>query len=175
MSIVAPHPETRVVLSNISWATYEALVADSDSPGKRLSMIGGPWKSCRLPKNTNGTTGCWAGWSSLHAGAEHSHSKHGCDDIEVANEGTRPGTGRILLYHERTAGAGLCGLGPGRDPPPDLAIEVEISSSAIDKLAIYGDLSVLEVWFYDGESLQMHVSNPTGPTKLRLAAPSCQN
>ena len=36
MSIVAPHPETRIVLSNISWATYEAIVADSESCGKRL-------------------------------------------------------------------------------------------------------------------------------------------
>ena len=33
---VVPHPETRIVLCNISWATYEALVADSDSPGKRI-------------------------------------------------------------------------------------------------------------------------------------------
>ena len=48
------------------------------------------------------------------------------------------------------------------DPPPDLAIEVEISRSAIDKLAIYGDLGVSEVWFYDGESLRMCVLQPDG-------------
>ena len=41
------------------------------------------------------------------------------------------------------------------DPPPDLAIEVEISRSSLDKLAIYGDLGVPEVWFYDGDSMQM--------------------
>ena len=49
-----------------------------------------------------------------------------------------------------------------RDPPPDLAIEVEISRSAIDKLAIYGDLGVSEVWFYDGESLRMCVLQSDG-------------
>ena len=36
MSTATPHPETRIVLSNISWATYEALVAENDSPGKRI-------------------------------------------------------------------------------------------------------------------------------------------
>ena len=38
MSIVAPHPETRVVLSNISWATYEAILTDSDSCGSLLCV-----------------------------------------------------------------------------------------------------------------------------------------
>jgi Uma2 family endonuclease len=32
------------------------------------------------------------------------------------------------------------------DPPPDLAIEVEVSSSAIDKLGVYAALRVPEVW-----------------------------
>jgi Uma2 family endonuclease len=56
-----------------------------------------------------------------------------------------------------------------RDPPPDLAIEVEISRSAMDKLAIYGDLGVPEVWFFDGESLRMCVlqSDGTYETKTR--------
>ena len=39
------------------------------------------------------------------------------------------------------------------DPPPDLAIEVDISRSSIDKLGIYADLGVPELWFYDGQSL----------------------
>ena len=33
---IAPYPETRVVFSNISWATYEAILTDSDSCGKRF-------------------------------------------------------------------------------------------------------------------------------------------
>jgi Uma2 family endonuclease len=39
------------------------------------------------------------------------------------------------------------------DPPPDLAIEVDISRSSINKLGIYADLGVPELWFYDGQSL----------------------
>ena len=37
MSIVAPHPETRVVLSNVSWVTFEALVAEADQHGTRFA------------------------------------------------------------------------------------------------------------------------------------------
>jgi Uma2 family endonuclease len=39
------------------------------------------------------------------------------------------------------------------DPPPDLAIEVDITSSSLDKLGIYAALGVPEVWRYDGEAL----------------------
>jgi Uma2 family endonuclease len=49
-----------------------------------------------------------------------------------------------------------------RDPPPDLAIEVEISRSALDRLAIYASLGVPEVWRYDGRWLQVHVLGADG-------------
>jgi Uma2 family endonuclease len=38
------------------------------------------------------------------------------------------------------------------DPPPDLAIETDISSSSIPRMPIYATLGVPEVWRYDGES-----------------------
>ncbi|HKI20054.1 MAG TPA: Uma2 family endonuclease, partial [Isosphaeraceae bacterium] len=39
------------------------------------------------------------------------------------------------------------------DPPPDLAIEIEISRSALDRMGIYATLGVPEVWRFDGETL----------------------
>ena len=41
------------------------------------------------------------------------------------------------------------------DPPPDLVIEVEITSSAIQKLKLFAAMGVPEVWRHDGEILQM--------------------
>jgi Uma2 family endonuclease len=40
------------------------------------------------------------------------------------------------------------------DPPPDLALEVEISRSALNRMAIYAALRVSEVWRYDGQVLR---------------------
>lgn len=42
------------------------------------------------------------------------------------------------------------------DPPPDLAIEIDITRSSIDRLAIYAKLRVPEVWLFNGESLRIH-------------------
>ena len=41
------------------------------------------------------------------------------------------------------------------DPPPDLVIEVEITSSAIAKLGLFAAMGVLEVWRHDGSRLAM--------------------
>ncbi len=49
------------------------------------------------------------------------------------------------------------------DPPPDLAIEVEVSRSAASRLPIYAALGVPEVWRYDGRTLQvLHLAPAEG-------------
>jgi Uma2 family endonuclease len=42
-----------------------------------------------------------------------------------------------------------------RDPPPDLMLEVEISHSFVDRLAIAARLGVPEIWRYDGQTLRI--------------------
>lgn len=40
-----------------------------------------------------------------------------------------------------------------RNPPPDLVIEVDITSPSLNKLPIYAALGVAEVWLYQGKEL----------------------
>lgn len=42
------------------------------------------------------------------------------------------------------------------DPPPDLAIEIELSPAARDRMSIYAALRVPEVWRFDGIGLSVH-------------------
>jgi Uma2 family endonuclease len=49
-----------------------------------------------------------------------------------------------------------------RDPPPDLALEVDISYSTLDRMPIYAALGVPEVWRYDGRSLSFHALGAEG-------------
>jgi len=48
------------------------------------------------------------------------------------------------------------------DPPPDLAIEIDISRSALDRMAIYGGLEIPEVWTFNGESIRIHLLQADG-------------
>jgi Uma2 family endonuclease len=41
-----------------------------------------------------------------------------------------------------------------RDPPPELVVEIDITSRSIDREPIYAALGVPEIWRYDGRKLQ---------------------
>ena len=47
-------------------------------------------------------------------------------------------------------------------PNPDLAIEVDLSPSLIDRPSIYAALGVAEVWRFDGETLTIERLGPDG-------------
>jgi Uma2 family endonuclease len=49
-----------------------------------------------------------------------------------------------------------------RDPPPDLAIEVEITSSLVDRIGIYAAMKVPEIWRFDGQTLRFQILKSTG-------------
>ncbi|MBZ5618558.1 MAG: Uma2 family endonuclease [Acidobacteriia bacterium] len=42
------------------------------------------------------------------------------------------------------------------DPPPELTIEVDITSSSLNRFPIFAAVGVAEVWRYDGERVQFH-------------------
>jgi len=52
------------------------------------------------------------------------------------------------------------------DPPPDLAVEVEITQSANDRMDIYALLGVPEVWRFDGQHLTVSQRQEEGTYAL---------
>lgn len=58
------------------------------------------------------------------------------------------------------------------DPPPDLAIEVDITSSSLNRMGIYAGLGVPEVWRYDGRSVRIYGLEPDGQYQTRESSRS---
>ena len=48
------------------------------------------------------------------------------------------------------------------DPPPDLAIEIDVTHSSLDRLVIYAGLEIPEVWRFEGEHLSIYLLQPNG-------------
>ena len=44
-----------------------------------------------------------------------------------------------------------------KDPPPDVAVEVDVTRHSISKFGIYAGLGVPEVWIYDGKELRIYL------------------
>ena len=46
------------------------------------------------------------------------------------------------------------------DPPPDLIIDIALTSASLDKFSIYAQVGVPEIWRYDGTTLHIfHLAN----------------
>ena len=50
----------------------------------------------------------------------------------------------------------------GEDPPPDLALEVDITASVIERLPVYAALGFPEIWQYIDGEIVIHQLQPSG-------------
>jgi Uma2 family endonuclease len=48
------------------------------------------------------------------------------------------------------------------DPPPDLAIEIEITNTCLDRMGVYAGLGVPELWRFDGTTLEVYLLGEGG-------------
>ena len=45
---------------------------------------------------------------------------------------------------------------PKRDPPPDLIVEVDVTSSCVERMPLFASMGVPEIWRHDGHALGFH-------------------
>jgi Uma2 family endonuclease len=156
-AIEAPPLEERVVLRNVSWETYERLVEEIDNPGTRLTYDEGlleimsPLEYHDRCKKLLGSL-----IDVLTEELDMSRRSTGSTTWKrrKKRKGLEADESYYLVSQPKVRGKKAVDLSV--DPPPDLAIEVENTSSAVDKLGIYAALGVPEVWRFDGETLTIH-------------------
>jgi Uma2 family endonuclease len=104
-------------------------------------------------------------------------------DIEVRNvgsttfrkrakaKGIEPDTAFYIQNAARVSG--LLDLDLIKDPPPDLAIEVDITSPSLNKMPIYAGLKISEIWLYKGKKVEFLklVGEKYVPIKNSIALP----
>ena len=147
-----------VILNNIRWETYQYLVQDSEEqPNKRLTYDRGileimtplpeheVYKKLidrfvlvmveEMNKEMRSLGSCT--WS--------------CQDLK---QGLEPDECYYINHEE--AVRGKLNIDLNFDPPPDLAIEIDITSSSLNRMSIYEALGVAEVWRFDGQFLSIY-------------------
>jgi Uma2 family endonuclease len=59
-----------------------------------------------------------------------------------------------------------------KDPPPDLSLEVDVSRSSMNRMAIYAALNVPEVWRWNKDGLAFLVLRPDGEYEIVNNSPT---
>ncbi len=168
IAVVAP-AEQRIVLRNVSWLTYERLLADlGDSSSPRLTYDRGTLEIMGPSEDHEEANRALASLldviiEELDIDARTLGST--TFRREDLDRGFEPDSCFYIQNVARVKGKRKIDL--TQDPPPDLVIEVDISSSSLDKLAIYAHLGVPETWRFDGETLTIHRLSAGGYTKSK--------
>ena len=137
----------RVLLPHMSWATYKAILADVGDGAARLTYDDG-WLEIEMPGRTHEVYKGFAGRMVEAVLTRRRMAFEPSGSTTWTRPDLRKGLEAGESYHIQSAPliAGKIELDLTVDPPPDLAIEVEVASPLLDKVAVYRGLGVPELW-----------------------------
>lgn len=152
----AVSPEARVVFENVDWETYEALAEQRRGSVPRMTYDDGVLE-LMSPKRQHETIGSLIGrlietYSEVK-GIEIQSVASTTFKRKELSKGFEADESYYITHAEQMRPKEEVDL--PMDPPPDLVVEVEITSSAIEKLKLFAAMQVPEVWRHDGKQLEM--------------------
>lgn len=150
--------EQRTVLQNISWETFEALLTETgEDRGSRFAYECGTLEIMTpLFEHENPKIQFDRFIFTLVEELEIDIKSAGSTTLkrQIAKRGIEPDNCYYIQSEPIVRGRQTLDL--ETDPPPDLAIEIDITSSSVNKLAIYSALAVPELWRYNGRDLKFY-------------------
>lgn len=150
--------EQRVLLRNVSWRTFEMLLADmGDNRGCRLAYDRGELE-IMSPLNLHEKCNRLFDAAIRAIAAVRQLNVCGAGSMTCKREdlerGLEPDSSFYVQNEPRVRA--IQDLDLAKDPPPDLMIEIDISHSSLSKFPICAALGVSEIWRYDAEALRIY-------------------
>jgi Uma2 family endonuclease len=164
METVKTPSEQRTVLHNISWETYEHLLADHrDSSSPRFAYDRGELE-IMSPNPEHERTNRRIAQLVLAVADEVGVAAENLGSTTFRREELERGFEPDSCFYIQNEGLirGKNHIDLAVDPPPDLVIEVDITSPSLNKFPIYARLGVPEVWRYDGSRITIFRMKNTG-------------
>jgi Uma2 family endonuclease len=150
--------EQRTLLENISWSTFETLLKEiGNRRGYRIAYDNGmleimsPLYEHENPKIQSDR---FIFILAEELGIEIKSAGSMTLKQEQAKKGIEPDN--CYYIQSEPAVRGRQELDLETAPPPDLAIEIDITSTSLNKLAIYSALRIPELWIYNGRVLNFY-------------------
>jgi Uma2 family endonuclease len=158
LQVTPPQPiaaVSGVLLQGISWDTYQSLVRELESqPSKRLTYDNGLLEIF-MPLPPHESYKRWTGRLVETLTEELDIEIRSLSACTWSRKDLAKGVEADECYYIQNEAVirGRMDIDLTIDPPPDLAIEIDITSPSIPRLPIYSALGVPEVWRFDGEKM----------------------
>jgi Uma2 family endonuclease len=159
MLATAAPAEERVLLRNISWGTYERLLAENvNVTGTRFFYSEGNLEIMVVYSGHEAPNRTLARIAEITAeetiGDFYATGSTTCkrDDLE---KGFEPDSSFYFRHAAEVRGKDMIDL--AIDPPPELIIEVDITSSSLNHFPLYAAVGIQEIWRYAKQRVSFHM------------------
>lgn len=161
-------PLRHMVFSNIRWDTFERLLDDMGETHLRMAYDRGKLEFMTISLEHD-SYGRWIGDLILCVAVEMKTPlrKGGSTTLKQALRDVGLEPDECFWIRHAPQMRGKKKWNAQTDPPPDLAVEIDITTSWLDRLGIYAALKVPEVWRYDGKKLRVLILGADGKYKER--------
>jgi Uma2 family endonuclease len=171
MVATKPLAETRTLLTNISWQTFKAMLAEMGSQRKNRIAYDSRIIEIMTPlmphENSNRAIEVFIGVMCEELGLEIKRTGSLTLTREDLQRGGEPDSSYYIQNESLVRDKENIDL--AIDPPPDLVLEVEYSRSAINKLNLYASLKIPEVWRFNGSVLQVYTLADEQYTEVEIS------
>ncbi len=156
MSTIATSVSSIVVLSDVDWETYEKLRDVDGNRNLRMTYDRGTLAIMSPSKLHERVAEVLAqlvvAWTD-----EKGVPRQSCGSTTLKKEDARRGVepDKCFYFENESAVRHRDEHDPAIDPPPDLGIEVDVSSSSNARMPIYADLGIVEVWRWKDDELDV--------------------
>ncbi|MCE9532491.1 MAG: Uma2 family endonuclease [Planctomycetes bacterium] len=172
LDLDALEPGVPFRLTNVSWADYERLLQTIGNLQYRTTYDDGEFEITMPISSTHGAW-VWIVSRLILALAEELdlHIK-GLDPFTIRREDVQKGIepDRWYYFENEPLVRGKLELDFNIDPPPDLALEADLTSTVEKRFRIYAALRVPEIWRYKDDALSWNNWRTTANTSPSNAA-----
>jgi Uma2 family endonuclease len=162
-------PAQRIVMHDVSWKTYQGLLADrGERPVPRMCYDQGELE-LTSPSDEHESNKKLISYLIVFWAMELSVPLRSLGSTTFIHEEQKRGLEPDECYyiqHESLV-RGKLGIDLNVDPPPDLVVEIDVSSKSLRKLRLYAGLGIPEVWRFDGQRLTVYELTGDGQYSVR--------
>lgn len=150
--------EQRTILKNISWPTFEAILRDTGEDRGWRFAYDGEILEIMTPLYEHENPKIQLDRLIVILAEELGIEIKSAGSMTLKREDLKKGIEPDNCYYIQNESAvrGRQTLDLKTDLPPDLAVEIDITSSSVNKFGIYSALGIPELWKYNGRVLKFY-------------------
>lgn len=151
-------PGRSVLLQDISWTEFEAILAElSDRPATRIAYCDGMLEIMTpLPEHEYFKEAIGDAIKDIAETLTLDYESYGSTTWRRQAKQAGLEADNCFYFQNEAIVRGRTDINLAQDPPPDLALEIDITSKSLERLPIYARLGIPELWCYDAGKLTIY-------------------